>query len=125
VSEKRVETAMAGDRSWSDEVCAIAHTLGIEYVPDHGPTWPGDLHSILEEIRRLKRRSVVLDDLQHTCHCGSGTAESYDGPNRDCPIHGESLPGQGELPARQERDLRTIGRVPVERTRSSRRLSDA
>jgi hypothetical protein len=42
------------------------------------------------------------------CVCG-GAVGDYEGPLADCPAHGAvALPGQGELPANLERDLREL-----------------
>lgn len=40
-------------RNWKAEVAAIAHALGIEYVPDEGGAWPGELEPMLNRIRDL------------------------------------------------------------------------
>jgi hypothetical protein len=44
-------------RSWSDEVCAIAHELGIEYTPEGQASHPGPLKDLLRAIRDLKEYS--------------------------------------------------------------------
>lgn len=42
------------ERDWKSEVCEIASALGIEYVPDQGATWPGEIDALLHEVRRLR-----------------------------------------------------------------------
>lgn len=74
-SSPRSETA----RSWSDEVCAIAHELGIEYAPDTGATHPGPLPALLAEIRELKERSDRLIDLERVRPTARVDVGDYDG----------------------------------------------
>lgn len=60
------------ERSWSDEVCAIAHELGIEYTPDGNACQPGPLRDLLTEIRRLK--GACVDKARDTgVSCPDGT----------------------------------------------------
>lgn len=52
-----IELEQRQARSWSDEVGAIAHALGIEHAPDTGPTYPGPLEAMLVQVRHLQEHS--------------------------------------------------------------------
>lgn len=56
------ERSVVSDRDWKAEVAALAHALGIEYAPDTGPTWPGDLDAMLRAIADLQERSRLWID---------------------------------------------------------------
>lgn len=53
------------DRSWSDEVCVIAHELGVEHTSEGHATEPGTLAELLASIRAL--RQVEDDDGPFDC----------------------------------------------------------
>ena len=46
----------------------IAHALGIEHVPDMGPSWPGSIEEVLAEIRALQKDRQKLYDFLEREH---------------------------------------------------------
>lgn len=60
-------TPSASDRHWADEVCAIAHELGVEYTPEGHATQPAPLRVILDTIRLLRADRVDLAGYAAMC----------------------------------------------------------
>lgn len=56
------------ERSWADEVCAIAHALGVEHTPEGQGTEPGTLPDLLRAIKDLQDRA---DDMMYGAGLGA------------------------------------------------------
>jgi hypothetical protein len=55
-------------------------------IPDKGPLGPGDRCPLCPEHGELAQ-------LANQCTCGT-PGLNYEGPQRDCPIHGEAIEGE-------------------------------
>jgi hypothetical protein len=53
-----------------------------------GATVPADIRARLEATNRPEARTLPDEATQCICHTD---APNYEGPNRDCPVHGETL----------------------------------
>lgn len=103
-----VRKAVAGAKACpGDEYCTVDHRDIITDLIDNSPTSLGDPQPATEA----------------ECPCGTGGVGDYEGPTRDCPIHGEQ-PAEPDWTVHLRRPCGEIGEHPAHRyTRSPYLLS--
>lgn len=72
-------------RNWEHEVREIAHALGIEHAPDTGPTEPGPLERMLDEIKKLHGDVAHWHELAARTRDESAAVHSFAGIDPSSP----------------------------------------